>query len=234
MTTRRCLLAMIAALPAAAGMSARASVTPGPGPKDPRIQAIDYDPDEVVTLRVALGYALSVEFSPDERIENVALGNSAVWQAVTNHRADHLFIKPMQGATNTNLSVVTDTREYNFDLIPILAPDASTPISLRFLYPASLGQPVSRDTPEASFRFTGAASIRPASMYDNGSATFVEWRDDGQIPAVFMINDQGKEVLINGAVRDGKYVIDLIADRFVFRLGNQQATATRVIEKGRK
>ncbi len=225
---------MIAVLPSVVGMPVRASVTPSPGLKDPRIQTIDYDPDDVVALRVALGYALSVEFSPDERIENVALGNSAVWQAVTNHRADHLFIKPMQGATNTNLTVVTDSREYNFDLTPLPAPDASTPISLRFLYPASLGQAAPQDTPKASFRFAGSASIRPALMYDNGSATFVEWRDDGQIPAVFMINDKGTEVLINGAVRDGKYVIDLVADGFVFRLGDQKATAMRVVGKGRK
>ncbi len=234
MTTRRHLLAMIAVLPAAAAVPAGAVVTPGPGVKDPRIQTVDYDPDDVVSLRIALGYALSVEFSSDERIENVALGNSAVWQAVTNHRADHLFIKPMQGATNTNLTVVTDTREYNFDLTAIPAPDATTPISLRFVYPVGLDQPAARDAPKAHFRFSGAASIRPASMVDNGSATFIEWRDDGQIPAIFMVNAQGGEVLINGAMRDGRYVVDLVADRFVFRLGNQQATATRVVDKGAK
>lgn len=226
MTTRRHLLAVIAVLPVAA--PAWAAVTPSPGLKDPRIQTVDYDPDEVVFLRVALGYAVTVEFSSDERIENVALGNSAVWQAVTNHRADHLFIKPMQGAANTNLTVVTDTREYNFDLTAIPAPDAVTPISLRFVYPVSLDQPAPQEAPKASFRFTGSASIRPISMVDNGAATFVQWRDDGQIPAIFMINGQGTEVLINGAMRDGRYVIDLVADRFVFRLGNQQATATRV------
>jgi type IV secretion system protein VirB9 len=231
MTIRRRLLVMIAALPALAGAPARASVVPTPGVKDPRIQTVDYDPDEVVSLRVALGYALSVEFSSDERVENVALGNSAVWQAVTNHRADHLFIKPMQGATNTNLTVVTDMREYNFDLTAIPAPDAATAISLRFVYPVSLGRPAPEDAPKAHFRFSGSASIRPASMYDNGAATVVEWRGDGQIPAIFMVNDQGAEVLINGAMRDGKYVIDQIAGRFVFRLGEQKATATRVADR---
>lgn len=234
MTTRRRLLTIMAVLPAAMTMPAWASVTPGPGLKDPRIQTVDYDPDQVVVLRVALGYALTVEFSPDERIENVALGNSAVWQAVTNHRADHLFIKPMQGATNTNLTVVTDTREYNFDLTALPAPDASTPISLRFIYPVSLDQPAAQALPKAHFRFTGASAIRPASMYDDGTSTFITWRDDAQIPAIFMINDQGADVLINGAVRDGKYVIDQIADRFVFRLGKQQATAIRVVEKEAK
>lgn len=233
MTTRRHLLAMVAILPVAA-TPGWASVTPTPGLKDPRIQTVDYDPDEVVILRVALGYAVAVEFSSDERIENVALGNSAVWQAVANHRADRLFIKPMQGATNTNLTVVTDSREYNFDLTAIPVPDATTPISLRFVYPVYLDQPAPQDTPRSDFRFTGAASLRPSSMYENGSATFVEWRSDGQVPAVFMVNDRGAEVLINGAMRDGRYVIDLIADRFVFRLGDQKATATRVIEKGRK
>ena len=234
MTTRRRLLAAIAALAAAPGVPAGASVVPKPGLKDPRIQTIDYDPDDVVALRVALGFALSVEFSSDERIENVALGNSAVWQAVTNHRADHLFIKPMQGATNTNLTVVTDTREYNFDLTAIPAPDATTPISLRFLYPVSLDAPAVREAPKATYRFGGSAAIRPASMSDDGASTFIEWRDDGQVPAIFMVNGQGAEVLINGAMRDGRYVIDLVADRFVFRLGNQQATATRLVGKGPK
>ncbi len=167
MIHRRRLIALMTALAAAlvaAPAVVRASVTPGPGLKDPRIQTIDYDPDEVVALRVALGYALSVEFSSDERIENVALGNSAVWQAVTNHRADHLFIKPMQGATNTNLTVVTDAREYNFDLTAIPAPDATTPVSLRFVYPVTLDQLPPQDTPKATFRFTGSGSIRPDSM----------------------------------------------------------------------
>ncbi|MGN6424305.1 MAG: TrbG/VirB9 family P-type conjugative transfer protein [Asticcacaulis sp.] len=195
---------------------------------------VDYDPDEVVELRVALGYALTVEFSPDERIETVALGNSAVWQAVTNHSADHLFIKPMQGATDTNLTVVTDTRDYNFDLIAIPAPDASTPVLLRFIYPVSLAQSAPQAAPKAHFHFTGASSIRPASMFDDGASTFIEWRDDGQIPAIFMINEQEQEVLINGAVRNGQYVIDLVADRFVFRLGKQRATAIRVIDKASK
>lgn len=234
MTTRRHLLAMIAAVPIVAGRPVMASVVPTAGVKDPRIQTIDYDPDEVVSLRVALGYALTVEFSSDERIENVALGNSAVWQAVANHRADHLFIKPMAGATNTNLTVVTDVREYNFDLNAIPAPDAATPISLRFIYPVSLDAPAARDVPKTYFRFTGAGSIRPASMYDDGAATFIVWRGGSQIPAVFMVNDQGAEVLINGAMRNGKYVIDLVADRFVFRLGQQKATAIRVQGRGVK
>ncbi len=234
MTTRRCLLAMIAAVPAMAAAPVLASVIPAPGVKDPRIQTIDYDPDEVVSLRVALGYALTIEFSSDERIENVALGNSAVWQAVANHRADHLFIKPMLGATNTNLTVVTDVREYNFDLNAIQGPDPTTPISLRFIYPLSLDAPAAQAVPKAYFRFTGAAAIRPASMYDDGAATFIVWRDNGQVPAVFMVNDQGAEVLINGAMRNGNYVIDLVADRFVFRLGEQKAAAIRQQDRGRK
>lgn len=230
MISRRALIGSIAALPAVA----HASVMPTPGVKDSRIQTIDYDPDEVVALHVALGYALTVEFSTDERIENVALGNSAVWQAVANHRADHLFIKPMQGASNTNLTVVTDAREYNFDLTAMPAPDSTTAISLRFVYPVSLDQLPIREAPKAHFRVSGAGSIRPASMYDDGAATFIVWRDGGQIPAVFMVNDQGAEVLINGAMRDGKYVIDQVSDRFVFRLGEQKAMATRVPDKGLK
>lgn len=230
MKTRRHLLVVMAAL-AAAGPT-RAAVTPSPGPEDPRIQTVKYDPNEVVAVRVALGYALSVEFSPDESIENVAIGNSAVWQAVANHPADHLFIKPMQGATNTNLTVVTDAREYNFDLTAVPTPDATTPFSLHFVYPTTTNLTSPKVEQKTMFRFSGAMSIRPVTMFDDGVSTFIGWRDGGQVPAIFMVNDQGREVLVNGAMRSGQYVIDAVSDRFVFRLGGEDATAMRLEKRG--
>ena len=58
-------------------------------------------------LRTAPGYALTIEFSPDERIETVAMGTTAQWQVTANKRADHLFVKQEQGAVDTNLTVIS-------------------------------------------------------------------------------------------------------------------------------
>ena len=81
-------------------------MVPQPGSNDPHVQSIAYEPEQVVSLRVALGYATSIQFGADERIENVVVGNSSAWQVTPNRRGDHLFVKPTQGATDTNLEVI--------------------------------------------------------------------------------------------------------------------------------
>lgn len=212
------------------------AVAPKPGPKDPRIQYVSYDPDEVIKLRVAFGYALTIELSPDEKIESIALGNAGAWQATPNHEADYVFVKPMQGASRTNLTVVTDARLYNFDLEAIAAPDASTPYALRFKYEPQAGSSETQpDDPKitAHYVLSGAKPIMPAAVTDDGRATYVEWAPDRPIPAIFLVGDDNKEHLINGAYRDGRYVIDQVGKRIVFRLQSQTATALRVVDKAR-
>ncbi len=101
-----------------APVAANGQVMPKPGPGDPRVQSVEYNPDQVVILQASLGYQMSVEFAPDERIENVAIGDSGAWQATPNRRGDRLFIKPVQGGVATNMVVVTDARTYAFELRP--------------------------------------------------------------------------------------------------------------------
>ena len=71
-------LALAAALLLTAAQAG--AVVPRPGPGDPRIHVVDFDPAEVVELRSALGFQLSVEFDAGEKIENVAIGDSLGWQ----------------------------------------------------------------------------------------------------------------------------------------------------------
>ena len=71
------------------------AVVPRPGPGDPRIHVVDYDPSAVVELHGALGYQMSIEFDPLEKIENVAIGDSLGWQVTPNRRANIIFLKPM-------------------------------------------------------------------------------------------------------------------------------------------
>ena len=239
MTTRRLAMGLgVACLAWNFARPAIATLTPRPGPGDPRIQIVDYDPNEVVLLRVSLGFALTIEFSPDERIENVALGNSGAWQVVANHSANHLFIKPMQGSNVTNLSVVTGVRLYNFELTAIASPDDTAAFVLRFTYPATAADRFSFETAETHakgwFQFSGSAVIRPMAMFDDGAATYIKWQADAPVPAIFILDGRDQETLINGAVRNGAYVIDQIANRFLFRYADQRVVATRSLTAGGK
>jgi type IV secretion system protein VirB9 len=216
------LLLMLLAAPAGA------EVVPRPGPGDPRLQSVDYDPDQVVALNVALGFAVTVELSPDERVETVSVGNSGAWQVQVNKRADHLFIKPLANAVATNLTVVTDARRYNFALY-VGAGDAQVPYLVRFNYPVPV------DTPDTvveanptRYRLRGDKALWPSAMSDDHGATAIAWPPDVDLPAIYYVTPEGKEALINGVVKDGAYVIEGVYQQLVFRRGKAKATATRL------
>ena len=84
---------------------------------DNRIRSMAYDPDKIVQVLGRPGIQSTIEFADDERIENVAVGDSAAWQITPNRRASLLFVKPLVGHSRTNMTVVTDRRTYMFDLV---------------------------------------------------------------------------------------------------------------------
>lgn len=215
-------LTLLAAAPPAA-----AQTRPTPGPGDPRIQTVPYDPDQVVQLQVAVGYQLTVEFAPDERIETVAVGDSGAWQVTPNKRGDRLFIRPAGGGVTTNMTVVTDAHAYNFELTGGYG--GAQAFTVRFTYPTP---PIpTNDQPALAagrYKLSGAKLIQPDAISDDGAKTYIVWRADQTLPAVFRIGRDGKETLADGAMRDGRYVLDSIANRLVFRLDNQIASAVRV------
>jgi type IV secretion system protein VirB9 len=219
------LVALIGALVAQPAM---AQLRPTPGAGDPRIQTVLYDPDQVVLLQVSTGYQLTVEFAPDERIENVAVGDSGAWQITPNKRGDHLFIKPTTNSVITNLTVITDARTYVFELAP--GGGVTPAYTIRFDYPKPPA-PEAGATPalEAGrYKLSGAPALRPDAISDDGVKTYIIWREDQTLPAVFVIDRQGRETLADGAMRDGRFVLDSVNDRLIFRFDKQTAGALRV------
>lgn len=205
-----------------------AQVTPHPGIGDPRIQVVTYDPNQVVLLQVTPGYELALAFAPDERIENVAVGDSGAWQVTPNKRGDHLFIKSVGGGVATNMTVITDARTYQFELIP--GSGGIAPYSVRFDYPPSAAALAAQNIGESvvgRYRLKGSKDIRPSVIHDDGKKTYMTWTSDRQQPAIFAIDARGKETLVNGAMRDGRYVVDSVFDRLVFRLDRKMASAIR-------
>lgn len=208
-------------------------VTPRPGPGDPHVQSVVYDPEQVVSLQVAPGFALTVEFSPDERVENVAVGNSAAWQVTLNRRADHLFVKPALDATATNLTVLTDVRLYLFNLVPAYGLNDGLPYSVRFTYPGIDRAPdMAVEPARALYTLSGNKALRPSSISDDGQFTAIVWPQEATMPAVYFVDAHGEEAIVNGTVRDGAYMIEGVASRLVFRLGRASARAHRLTVKG--
>jgi len=222
------LLGLLLAMPAAA------QLRPEPGPGDPRIQSVLYDANQVVQLQVATGYQLTVEFAPDERIENVAVGDSGAWQVTPNKRGDRLFIKAVGQGVTTNLTVVTDARTYAIELSPLFGALPTMAYTVRFRYatPAAVTL-VANDAAlgPGRYKLSGDKALRPAAIDDDGVHTYIAWGPDQTLPAIFAIDDKGNETLVNGMTREGRFVIDAVSNKLVFRIDRQTAGAMRVPQK---
>lgn len=201
---------------------------------DPRIRVVDYVPDQVVRIEATQGYQVTLQFGSDERIENVAVGDSAAWQVSSNRRGDLLFIKPVRDGVTTNLTVATDARIYVLELSPAFGEASGVPYMIRFRYPAPAE---TSELPDAAqligrYRLTGAPSVRPSRIADDGVHTYIEWAEDQPLPAVYTIDRRGRETLVNGNMRDGLYVIDEVLSRLVFRIDSDVARAARQTPRG--
>lgn len=204
---------------------------------DPHIRNIAYDPDHLVTLRGQLGFQIMIEFAPDEHIENVSIGDALAWQVVPNKRANILFLKPLDANILTNMSVVTDQRRYIFDLDASRSKAAHSEHGgartyvVRFLYPAApveaTAAPTAPPPPVRSntrYSYTGARSLLPTLVFDDGRFTYFKWSEQTPTPAIFALTGKGEESLVNYGVRQGYTIVEQIAPRFILRNGSETTT----------
>lgn len=133
------LLALgLAAMP----LAAKALDAPKPGPSDPRIKVIDYDPWAVVRVTGVFRTATQILLGEDEAILHVAVGDATGWDVAAEKNI--LFVKPKAPRGPTNLIVTTArpggaTRHYTFELSTRGGPSSratrDTVFGLRFRYP---------------------------------------------------------------------------------------------------
>lgn len=214
--------------------SAAAQVRPHPSDGDTHLQSVDYNAGQIVQLYGAPGYEMTVELSPDEQVQNVALGDPGAWQVSVDHAGDHLFLKPTAADVATNMTVITSVRVYNFDLHALPQPASDMPYTVHFGYPApasassgyvdvsSLKRSLSR------YKISGDKWLRPDSVSDDGEHTYISWSREKPIPAVYAIGDSGQETLANGAMRNDVYVVDGVPGRLDFRIDERIARAVRL------
>lgn len=205
---------------------------PIPGAVDPRVQTVAFKEDSVVSLRGHYGYQMMVEFGLDERIENVSIGDSLAWQVTPNRRADTLFIKPIEFDAATNMSVITTKRRYTFQLSaeePVGPGDPNIIYRVKFTYPpeidgadAAVAQASIPSAANLNYSVSGSPRNVPARIYDDGVRTYLEWAPGTATPAVFALDAQGTETLVNFVMRGNVMVVERVGPAFVLRNGQDQ------------
>lgn len=87
---------------------------PIPITTDSRIKTLVYNPNEVFELKFYYGYQSFIEFADGEEIEMISIGESFAWKITPADK--RLFIRPLEIAAHTNMTIITNKRTYHFDI----------------------------------------------------------------------------------------------------------------------
>lgn len=107
--------------------------------RDPRIQVVQYNPDQVVPIYTDIGNPTLIQFENEEQIVDtpegmVGMGDSKAWQV--GPKANKIMLKPVATQPDTKLIVVTTKRTYAFEIISVKKDMHVVPtMILRFEYP---------------------------------------------------------------------------------------------------
>ena len=200
---------------------------------DPRLRVSAYSADEIYRLKAYVGYQIDLEFEPGERFVGLGAGDlrSLGFAAEDNH----LFLKPKAASVETNLTVLTTRRTYQFDYsASAQRPDPALGdviYALRFSYPPSAADRAA-DTLERrlasasagrprnlAYAYRGSPQLKPVSASDDGVQTRLAFDARGELPAIFVRNDDGSESLVNFTVDRGELVVHRVARQFTVRRG---------------
>lgn len=222
-----------------------AAQQPRPLSTDSRMRVVAYDPDNVVTIIGSQLVETTIEFGEDETILSVGGGDSAAWTIdPVKNKPNVLGIKPTVDASNTDIVVYTDKNSYHFNLV--LSPkesasDKNVTYNIRFIYPQkerdALAQRLKAQQQlknslvmdnsvdpltvnwDYSFSRRCAKDFVPIKAFDNGKFTYFQFSPNVEVPAIFVVDGQGKESLANWQQQGQYIVIQRLARQFSMRNG---------------
>lgn len=220
-----------------------------PGTADARIKSYTYHENDVYYLKGHYGFTMVIEFSPKEKVDSISIGDSEAWQVIPGSRKNMIYIKPLEQNAETNMTVLTSKRIYTFELA---ADKAATPKSrdltfrVKFRYPeeetlelANFGsKPTSKYNPldgaDASawnfdYSYAGDRGLRPKRVFDDGTFTYFEFSKPGATPAIFSVDNEGNESLVNFNVEGSYIIVNSTGRQFTLRDGD---TTTCIFNDG--
>lgn len=213
-----------------------ADTLPRPGPRDSRIRYVAYNRDQVVVIDVTFGASTMIVFEEDEKIETLGAGDALGFKIEPNKRGNVLFVKPAEKDALANLNVLTTKRQYVFVLRSAFRNIRAQVFAVRFTYPDTamtqqdleearrrVAEPNLRNLNVANantdYAYKGSSANKPSLIFDDGTKTFL--RFEGQVPAIYIVDRQRNESLVNFR-REGPYlVVDRVNFQWTLRNGDE-------------
>lgn len=213
---KKILLTITLACLSNSSFSAEFPVTAG---KDNRVTTVNYDENNVVEIQAKPGVVTHIVLQKGETHEAHAFGDGDAW-----HFSDYknnLYIKPAQPNGTTNLSVITNKRDYMFKIqfLPETAPGEM--YQVRFNYPDDITSSNSANSQKETekrfenakikklynlqYSMRGNQTIAPINVYDDGTFTYFKFPGNVDLPTIYAVTNEGKnkygqEMLVNKSI----------------------------------
>ncbi len=214
--------------------SAHPEALPRPGRIDARVRDVTYNSDNVTAIDATYGTSTMIELQPDEKIETLALGDSLAWKVEPNHKGDIIFVKPVDKQALSNLNVVTDKRIYSFLLRSNTRPPGQQIYAVRFGFPDNEAsakllaaakeraaypnlKSLNIANANSDYGYKGASANKPVAVFDDGTKTW--FRFEGETPAIYIVDGDRNESLINFRTEGPFVVVDKVSPQWTLRNG---------------
>lgn len=209
---------------------------PVPGKLDARIRTVYYERTQVYRLYGFAGFELDLVFGSDEKFVGLSAGDPEA--LIYSAHGNVLTLRPKAASVHTNITVTTSLHRYYFEYSATdRRPEDGDDVmyAVRFTYPpvpvkargptaaevvsAEL-QRAARARPEnVDYWYCGSPELKPIAASDNGIETRLTFGARSELPAIFVLNDDGSESLINFSIDQGDVIVQRIARRFILRRG---------------
>ena len=199
-----------------------------------RVQA---DERRAVVVNAVIDSPVVVELPSGESIDAIVRGSpdQQTWEVI---KRDHrVFVRAMKGANPVSLTVVTKTKSFLFDLIPVVAtpfnfanrvtrvnvdlvapkketaPNAEKPPVIdQTVVPATsnLSRPASsaRRNREYSLQVVSeSVNVRPREVFDDGRFTYFHFPSNLEVPVIYRSTPGTKDERIPNTHREGEFVV---------------------------
>jgi type IV secretion system protein VirB9 len=198
-----------------------------------------FNPNDVYRYIGHYNYQGFIEFGPEESVASISMGDPSMW--LFEHLNNRLFLKPVgEDDSQTNMTVITNKKVYHFELMAREAEDIDDKnliFVVKFIYPDEKDKnivqfqkksisnaPDMRDLSLYNFNYeyTGDPTIAPVKVFDDNRFTYFEFDDNGsEIPAIFRVDSNGFESLVNFRSADNYIIVESVDSQFTLRNGNE-------------
>lgn len=229
--------ALVAALTLAFAAPSFALDLPTHSDKDHRVRYVQYDPANVIQIDAVIGVATHIQLEPGEEYVYHVFGDSEAYDFT--HKLNHIFFKPVVDQADTNLTVITNRREYTFRISYFDDRNSKALYKLVMQYPDTAAAEMAEEWEKRSvdaawkegqavaynwqtYMKSGALGLAPVHAWDDGRHTFMQFAPHAELPAIYYVDGDGQESIANYHMQDSDTVVlHRTAARWHLRIGNQ-------------